>query len=135
MWSRGRLARRPGAGVVLVLLASVGRGVCVAGVAAARRTESAYRRFVAGAHADDVGVGMPSLGGDSFVAAVEALPQVVEHARRSYAFVVPLRHGVPDPNGPGQPLVSDDGRFTTTMDRGRVVAGRAARPDRADEAT
>ena len=55
---RGRLARSWRALLVAGLLLGIGYGLCLASFAAARRTESAYSRILAGADAPDAAVSL-----------------------------------------------------------------------------
>src|SRR5687768_4595404 len=84
---RAELRTRWRALVVLALLIGLGAGIVMATLAGARRTDSAYDRFLVSQHADDVLI--PS-GGSVFgfadldVDDIAALPEVVEHASFEY---------------------------------------------------
>ena len=123
---------------VTACLAGLSGAVVMAAIAGARRTDDAYPRFLRAARASDVEVGVEKLNGAEvpFLNAVEALPQVIAHARRAYVFLVALApNGEPDPASPfvGQTLVGVDPAMFRTIDREKIVAGRAADPTRAEE--
>src|SRR5258706_3745816 len=126
--------------LAIALLIGLSGGIVLAALSGAHRRDIAYPRFLRKAHASDLEVGVEQLNGAEvpFLDAVEALPQVAEHARRAYVFIVPLKpDGSPDPASSllGQTLVSIDGRLFRTIDGEKVLHGRHADPDRADEIT
>jgi ABC-type lipoprotein release transport system permease subunit len=118
----------------LALLVALGAGIVMATIAGARRTDSAYDRFLVSQHADDMLV--PS-GGSIFGFAdldlreVAALPEVAEEARfRYYQLGIPGTPDEGDLNAAEAVFFSDrDDRFGTTIDRMRILEGRRPRPD------
>jgi ABC-type lipoprotein release transport system permease subunit len=113
-------------------------GLVIAVAAAARRTDTAVTRTVAAARAVDVDVAfLPTPGSTIDLAEVERLPQVSEAARTVGFFVwgetdrgVPVAHS----DGAWLAIIAGvDRRYGREMDRFRLVAGRRADPERADE--
>lgn len=117
----------------IVLLAMLG-GVSMAAVAGARRTASAYQRFLADSKAPTM---VFDAGGyDAEIAdAIGRFPEVADTATYVGLNGAPLdEDGRPNLEGPDAELLgSVDGRFFR-MDRPAVVDGRLPNPDRADEA-
>jgi ABC-type lipoprotein release transport system permease subunit len=121
---------------LLAVLVGLAAGGAVAAVAGARRTETAYPRFVEGTRAFDVLVtngSTPELFNRQFdLDEVAGLPQVSDSAPVSYWF--------PEGETPdGRPLAAPDitpfagtdGRFGTELNRARVLDGRL--PEGEDE--
>jgi ABC-type lipoprotein release transport system permease subunit len=131
---RAELGNRWRAMVGLALLLALGAAVVMATVAGARRTDSAYDRFLVAQHAADVLI--PS-GGSIFGFAdldprdVARLPQVEDEARfRYYQLGVPGTPGEGEINAAEGVFFSDrNDRFGTTIDRMRILEGRRPRPD------
>ena len=126
--------------VSLALLVGLTGGAVIAALDGAGRTDRAYPQFLRHARASDLEIGVEKLNGEEvpFLQAIEALPQVVEHARRAYVFLVPTKaDGEPDLASSllGQTLVAVDDRMFSTIDGEKVIAGRRADPRRADEIT
>jgi hypothetical protein len=132
--------------LLLVVIMGVGCGVALASVAAARRTASAYPRYLHSARApdmvveppfdpseQDVGPAVRQRRSDAFLAGVRALPQVkaVSISRGTNA-TLPGADGLPDASRVIQALASIDGRYLVA-DRTALVAGRYPAPTRADE--
>ncbi len=133
---RSDLRARWRAWAALVVLLGLAGGVALASVAAARRTASAYPRFLAAGRASDLTIDLPP--GDAseveLSALVDGLPQV-EHSGLSAGLLAAAngREGRPDFEAISQVLTSVDGRFFDT-DRVAVVEGRLPDPARPDEA-
>jgi hypothetical protein len=112
---------------LLVLVVAVAGGVLLTGLAGARRTESAYRRMLAAADAGTLLLYAP----DVTPAQLAALPEVEDHGRATYVLA-----RFPTLGDEGRQVVPfaalDDHQFRT-IDRPRVLEGRLADPDRADE--
>src|SRR5438876_1022966 len=91
IWMRARSELRHGWGAVVTLGVIVGLvgGVVIAAAAAARRTESAYDRFVVATGSPNTVVGSRGAGGPSGIdiAKVRAIPQVSEAAVISHPIV------------------------------------------------
>ena len=124
-WSELRTRWR--AALSLALLVGVAGGVVMAASAGARRTHTAYARFVTGQRAWDVTVvNDQSFGvGPEEVAAIEALPGVRESVRGIVDYAE-LGVGVPF-------FAPIDNRVGTTINRFKLLDGRRPDPARADE--
>ena len=127
--------------LALVVLVGVGGGVVLAALAGARRTESAYPRLVEASAASDVVV-VGDSGGFGFIGnvdldAVARLPEVEATARTAVSVVFTGSTDSGQRLGPGQlfPFSTDDRRVGRDLERWHFVEGRAAHPDRMDEAT
>src|SRR5436309_15398614 len=85
VWLRGRAEFRSGwrAWLALALLFGVAGGAATAAAAGARRTETAYPRFVDWANASDVETGgfAGNLDQETVLATIEHLPSVADWAR------------------------------------------------------
>ncbi len=121
--------------MLLSVLSALAGGVALATAAGARRTASAYPRFLRSAESSQVTVDLPAdLGGHTPAQIADALPGVAGHSLSSgmLAFLAGP-DGAPDFEGAIQAVASVDGRFFTT-DRLALVAGRFPVLDRPDEA-
>lgn len=148
--ARSQLRRRWGTTVALTLLVAVAGGTVLAGVAGASRTGSAMRRFVAYSRPEDLVVvvnGLPSQANPPTDPAeirravaraerlrheVASLPQVEAAARLPYLFLAADATG--QDVGNVNPFAASDPAAYRAIDRPLLLAGRMARPDRADEA-
>jgi hypothetical protein len=134
-WSRISLRRRWRAVVGLALLLGLVGGLSLFAVAGARRTQSAYPRFLASRHPSDLVVDVGGLvGSDGYqaLAAIAALPEVAE--ARAYAAFYTARwseHG-PVLAEEFETLGSLDGRFFV-QDVFTPTQGRRPDPNRSDE--
>jgi ABC-type lipoprotein release transport system permease subunit len=131
IWLRARaqMRRRVAATLSLALLLGVGGGASMAAAAGARRTDTAYPRFLrayAGAQLDIANFPGPDSGTipPELVASTEGAA-AVEHIRWA-----PMR--IEDRYVQAISRASDP--MTAPVDRFKVIAGRAADPNRADEA-
>ena len=137
IWVRAgaELRRRWRGAVVLAVLVGIAGGAAIAGVAGARRTESALARFVAYSRPVEVFILKPEGGLD--VDAVARLPQVADVSQSAYALLTPsTASGRPDIAALGSinPFVRTSERgLGTTTDIPYLVEGRPADPDRALE--
>ncbi|TMK86163.1 MAG: flagellar basal body L-ring protein FlgH, partial [Actinobacteria bacterium] len=157
MAARAQLRRRWGTTVALALLVGLAGGVVMAAIAGASRTDSAMKRFVKFSRPEDayVVVNGPHLPGVSGLAgppqnltpaqlqpyvdktlaerdALVHLPQVAEAGRAPYMLLSPDREG--KEVGGINTFAAADGHAFRTLDRPKVLHGRFARLDRADEA-
>jgi ABC-type antimicrobial peptide transport system permease subunit len=119
--------------VALALLVGLAGGVVFTAVAGARRTDSAYPRFLAAAKASDVLIGPAGNGISSgYDEALANLPGVA-----SVAPVVGLQALPLEPDGKldaaGVVTAPLDGRYGRTLEIPKMVAGRQPSPDRPDE--
>jgi len=120
-----------------LLLAVVGGAVLAVG-AGARRTDTAYPRFLAASNTSDVFVGgndiLPAGTPEPYFAGMERLPQV-EQAGIAYFLVA----GLSTPSGrvvtmdTFSPIGLADARFGRTIDTFNVLSGRMPDPARAGE--
>ena len=124
-WSELRTRWR--AALSLALLVGVTGGVVMAASAGARRTHTAYARFVTAQRAWDVAVANDqSFGVDPRqLAAIEGLPEVRESVRGIVGYA-DLGVGVPF-------FAPVDGRLGTTINRFKLLDGRRPDPAREDE--
>nr|MBA2624688.1 hypothetical protein [Acidimicrobiia bacterium] len=133
VWYRARaeVRRRWAATLVLALLVGLAGGAVLTAAAGARRTASAYPRFLEASRAGDVLVN-PNDGNTDFDA-IEALPQVEAAARADGLFIVHrLADGSPDFNTDLISLASQ-GSFGYELDRPVGLDGRLPRPDALEE--
>ena len=121
----------------LVLLVGVAGGGAIAVAVGARRTDTAYERFLATHAPSDVNV----LESSDFVTkqvdldAVAALPEIGYAARGTVLpFVGRTRDGRVLTSNDMNAVALFDHRFGTTIDRWKVLRGRAADPRRASDA-
>ncbi|MDQ1481847.1 MAG: putative transport system permease protein, partial [Actinomycetota bacterium] len=109
--------------VVLALFIGFAGGVVLTTAAGARRTASAYTRFLRASHGADVLVSPDQTGFPRFYKALERVPG---------ATVIPLiGYGTAPVRSPDDPLLvqaSPDARFGTLVERPKVTAGRLPRP-------
>jgi ABC-type lipoprotein release transport system permease subunit len=137
VWMRARaeLRSRYAAVLSLALIVGVIGGVVIAAAAGARRTVSAYPRFLQAENAMDTVVSVH--GRDPVVirrALQEAvhLPQVAEYSQVTQVQGY-LR--IPGTSKPGNvfPIVSPDGRFAIRINRPKILQGRMYDPQATDE--
>ncbi|MCJ7670963.1 MAG: hypothetical protein MUP67_02805, partial [Acidimicrobiia bacterium] len=128
MRARGDVRRRWRSGIGLALLVGLVAAVVLTAAAGARRTATSFDRFLA-----------QSKVGDAFVFSGEATPQQVrDFARAPYitaiSHIQTLQVVYPDGTFPnaGAPV---DGHLGTTLERARILEGRAADPKSTTEIT
>src|SRR5438874_2873327 len=121
MRARAELRTRWKAWVSLTVMLGLFGGAVIAIAAGARRTNTAYERFLASSHAFDLGVPVFSVSTPLFgqvkLTQLEHLPQVAEHARiRLY-------------EGTGETSLDApmDARAYTEVERPKMLAGRLPR--------
>ncbi len=125
-----RAAWRPA--VVVVLLTAVLGAIAMAALAGARRTESAYGRYLQSISASDVMVNIPS-SNTALIAKVEHLPGVRSSAAFAGLAANPVVHGRVDPAFSTDSVESSvDGAFYR-QDTLTVIAGRLPRQTSANE--
>ncbi len=134
---RSTLSRRWGGYLALILIVSLLGGLALASVAGARRTQSAFPRFLAASNPSDIAIDEGSYN-PAIINAIRHLPGVT--SVRSYvAFNVGVlnAHGAPDVNSAFNQAVefvgSIDGLYFD-QDRIAVLSGRRANEHRPDEA-
>jgi len=135
VWFRARaqLRERWRAWFVLALLIGVTAGVVLAAAAGARRTESAYPRFEEAQRGLSFIVSPDEKVGVPFLERVRHFPEVIESTS---VWLVPgsivaphARLDFPDIFA----LVDPANRFGITINRWKILSGRAPDPDRPDE--
>jgi putative ABC transport system permease protein len=135
VWMRARseLRSRWRATLALTLLVGFGAGVVLSAATGARRTQTAYPRFLKASHAADVLISVLQTGIPSFYPAVSRLPEVERAGIAAGVNVFYI-----DPSGAFDArttaLASVDGRFGHSIERPKMMAGRLPRPDRPFEA-
>ncbi len=139
VWVRARadLRRRGISWLALGLIVGIAGGAAIAVAAAARRTDTAYQRFLATHTPSDVSIteSKDFLTKDLDLDKVAALPEVDRSTRASILFF--LGH-----TADGRPLTTDDlvpvagprGALGVTLDRWKLLDGRRFDPDKVDEA-
>lgn len=133
-WSRTELRRRWRAWLAIGLLVGIGGGLAMGSIAGARRTDSAYPRFLADADPPDLVLDPDfEADGDAFLDAVEALPGVVGRSdARALAFG-PVVDGEVDISAIGSTIASVDGDRYYRRDRVHVLEGRMPDPSSTTE--
>src|SRR6266545_3771783 len=120
--------------VALAVLVGLAAGVVLAAVAGARRTDSAYPRFLQASKASDVLVSPAGSGLNGYYGALARLPGV--SAIAPIAGIQALPAG---PKGRGRPgsgatvFAPADGRFGHVLEIPKLLAGRLPLPDRPGE--
>lgn len=116
----------------LVLLLAVAGGVVLAGAAGARRTASAYPRFLRASHASNLLISVAGTGLTGFYTALAREPGVARVATAVGLIVLPYRPGG-RPDAAASTVVSADGRLGRVIDVPNMLAGRLPGPDRPGE--
>ena len=120
---------------LIALLIGLAGGAALTAAAGARRTDTAYPRFLAASTASDVVVSPQNTGVPSYYAALARLPDVrtlgtVAGLNAFPVQALPLRAN--DPAGAVVISGSLDGLVGVALDRPNLVAGRLFRPDQAE---
>ena len=128
------LRRRWRGWVLVVVVTALAGGVVLTAFAGARRTESAYPRFLEWSHPSDMLVAPQGSGLDGYDQAVGRLPEVVGAAPVVGINALPL---TPDGQLDGDATVGApfDAEYLRHIDRPKILAGRLPRTDRPDEVT
>lgn len=129
MWTRSEIAARWRSLIVLGLLAGLAGGVCLAAVAGARRTDTAYARYRTATAAPDALVFGTQLGiHDADYSAVMKLPEVIDGGTFNLTAV-----GIKEiPHADGS-LAPGDTHLYNTLARPLLTEGRLPNPHRVDE--
>lgn len=130
MLVRSRLSRRWRGWLLITLLAGLAGGVVMTAAAGARRTDTAYPRFLAATRAEDV---LVSTGSTDIVPAIEKLPQVSEASLLVGFFMGHVDAQGHIGAGAQRTLGTTDDRALYSFDTGHLVAGRLPDPRRTDE--
>ena len=118
--------------VLLGLLVGVAGGAVLTAAAGARRTDSAYSRFLVASRAADVFVAPFNTGLGGYYRAVAQLPDVAVVAPLVGVNAIPLRRD-DRPVTSGPVVVPADSRFGHQLEIPKLLAGRLPRPDRPGE--
>ena len=134
MWLRAEMRARWRAWLAVGIIAGVGWGAVLTAVAGARRTESAFPRFLAYSHAAQALVTPSGVGYRGYSAEISRLPQVAEAAP-----LAGMNLDVIDPKPPknfavGAPFFPLDGRLGHLINRPKLLSGRLPNPANAHEA-
>ncbi|HEY8057178.1 MAG TPA: hypothetical protein VID94_00435, partial [Acidimicrobiales bacterium] len=119
--------------LALSLLVGLIGGVVLASTMAARRTASAYTRYVDFAHAEDINIGTPGINDPAFpevVSAIESFPEVAAVGPISSQELLSTEEGLEL-----FALGGLDDRVGTTINRPKILDGRDADPEAEDEVT
>lgn len=115
----------------LTLLLGVFGGIVLAAAAGARRTDTAYDRFLRSSQRADVSV----VGGEPDAnAELEQLPQVAAGETVARFFINPVDASGRMDLGTGQPVAAMHDLNAWHVERPKLLSGRLPRPDREDEA-
>ena len=134
-WVRAVLRQRWRATVVLSLLIGIAGAAALGAADGARRTQTAFPRMRQTSRAADllVSVGGSGLGG--FYDALGALPGVESIGKIAGIPLVPLdKKGRPDLNSSPLPNAAVDDHTMISIQRPKIIAGRAPNPAASDEA-
>ncbi|HEY5887948.1 MAG TPA: FtsX-like permease family protein [Acidimicrobiales bacterium] len=115
-----------------VLVGMIG-GVVLASTMAARRTATAYSRYIDFAHAEDINMGTPGINDPTYpavVTAIERFPEVAAVGPISSQELLTTEEGFEF-----FALGGLDDRVGTTINRPKILDGRDADPDAEDEVT
>jgi hypothetical protein len=118
--------------VMLALLVAIGGCAVLASAAGARRTSSAYPRFLQASHASDVAVSAAGPGVGGYYQALAKLPGVAAIAPGVGLNVQPIGHESLLVRGTVT-TAPVDGRLWRLLDRPKVLAGRLPLADRPGE--
>src|SRR3954471_19590572 len=137
LWLPGEWRRRRASWVALAVLVGVGAGAVLGVASGARRTDSAYERFVAQSSPADLMVasGYVGLGPTVDLRTVEQLPGVSSTSSATFLPAIGRtssgRRFLPFEAATG---AATNNHFGNTVDRWKVLSGRRAHPHRLDEA-
>lgn len=119
--------------LALAVLVGLIGGVVLASTMAARRTASAYTRYVDFAHAEDINIGTPGINDPAFadvVSAIESYPEVAAVGPISSQELLSTEEGLEF-----FALGGVDDRVGTTINRPKILEGRDADPEAEAEVT
>lgn len=133
-WVRAELRQRWTTWTAIAVIVGVGGGLVIGVIAGARRTHTAYPRFLAAANAPDLVVD-PDFEADSsdFLADLASVDGVDRKTDARAMTIGRVVDGVVDAGTLGSAIASVDGDRYYTHDRVKVLDGRLPAPDRADE--
>jgi hypothetical protein len=133
-WSRASFKRSWRALLGIALLLGLIGGLSLFAIAGARRTQSAYPRFLRATNPSTmvVDVGGLDASGHATLDAIAHLPQVTQARAYAAFYVAPWVDGRPDISQGFEAIGSIDGRYFD-QDRFTAIKGRLPDPSRADE--
>ena len=133
-WSRASLRRNWAALAGIALLLGLIGGLSLFAAAGARRTQSAYPRFLRSTNPSTMAVDVGGLDASGYanLAAIAALPQVAQARAYTGFYVAAIVDGAPDLSQNFEALGSIDGRYFD-QDRFTALQGRLPDPNNADE--
>ncbi|MBK5331836.1 MAG: ABC transporter permease, partial [Ilumatobacteraceae bacterium] len=133
-WSRASLRRNWSALAGIALLLGLIGGVSLFAAAGARRTQSAYPRFLRFANPSTMAVDVGGLDAEGYeaLAAISDLPEVAQARAYAAFYVAPWVDGQPDLSQNFEAIGSIDGRYFN-QDRFTALKGRLPDPNREDE--
>ncbi|MDQ1425666.1 MAG: putative transport system permease protein, partial [Acidimicrobiaceae bacterium] len=134
LWTRASLRRSWRTLTGIALLFGLIGGLSLFCIAGARRTQSAYPRFLRSAKPSTMAVDVGGLNASGYEAldAIAHLPQVVQARAYAAFYVAPWVDGQADLSQNFEALGSLDGRYFD-QDRFTPISGRLPDPNRADE--
>ncbi len=130
-WFRATLRSRWRGYLGIVVLLGITGGLSLFALAGARRTQSAYPRFLRDAHASTMAVDTGEYRRKT-VAAIASFPEVARSSVYVATLVAHIVHGKPSFRENFEALASLDGRFFD-QDRFKATDGRLPDPERIDE--
>ncbi len=133
-WTRASCRPRWPALVGIALLLGLTGGLSMFALAGARRTQSAYPRFLRSTNPSTMAVDVGGLdaGGDAGLDAIAHLPQVQQARAYAAFYVARWGHSGPDFSQDFEAIGSIDGRYFD-QDRFTPIKGRLPDPARADD--
>lgn len=138
VWMRARseLRGRFRAAVLLAVLIGFAGTVVMTGAAGARRTDSAYPRYLAATHGNDYLISAMNSGDTTLYREIEKLPEVERAGIGAGAPLVSATNGRIDQNYGDyvQSLASEDGKAGYTVSAVRLSSGRMPDPGQVFEA-
>src|SRR5438552_2641288 len=141
VWMRARneLRLRWRGLVSLALIAGIGGGAALAAVAGARRTDSAYPRFLKATNSIDAFIGLSYDKYDpKYIPLLESagrLPLIKDYARLElFASTVTGPNGVTKSFPDLFTIAGPDGKLGHTINKVKIIAGRVSNNDHPDEA-
>ncbi len=139
VWARVRsdLRSSRGAAIATILVVGLAGGLVLGAAAAARRTQTAFPRFLAATNSSGILVSPSAPEGlrpGGYDEAVAHLPGVAQYGLIAGVFLTgPVQPGSPPPDPAFSVNASVDGRAFYTIDRPKILRGRMPDPERSWE--
>lgn len=131
---RSELRARWRAWLMLAVIIGAFSGVVLGVAAGARRTATAFPRFVAASRSSDVLVGAYAFGADNYYRELLRDPAIAEAGKVAGMPIFPLGPDGRPEELAGNVVASVDGKVGYTMDRPFILEGRRPRADKPNEA-